>query len=109
MKRYSINLTIGHNVKNAPMFNTREICEYVTEYLGVQAFTAMECFGMWNGERENSTRIEICALSESEADAIRANVPVLAQALAQNAIMCETRPDQVEFVEALTIEAIKTA
>lgn len=109
MKRYSIHLTIGHNVQNAPMFNTREICEYVTEYLGVQAFTAMECFGMWNGERENSTRIEICALSENETETIRANVPILAMALAQNCIMCETRPDHSEFVEAQTIEAAKLA
>lgn len=109
MKRYSIHLTIGHNVKNAPMFDTSEVCEYVTEYLGVNAFTAMECFGMWEGEAEKSTRIEISALSEAEAETIRANVPVLAMALAQDCIMCETRPDHAEFVEALTIEAAKIA
>ena len=109
MKRYSIHLTIGHNVKNVPTFTTREICEHVTDYLGIEAFTAMECFGMWQGNAEKSTRIEICALTEAEADAIRANVPTLAQALAQDAIMCETRPDHVEFVEALTIDARQTA
>lgn len=109
MKRYSIHLTIGHNVKGVPTFKTREICEFASEYLGIEAFTAMECAGMWQGERENSTRIEICALSESEADSIRANVPILAQALAQDSIMCETRPDHVEFVEALTIDAAKSA
>ena len=109
MKRYSIHLTIGHNVQNAPMFNTREICEYVTEYLGVQAFTAFECVGMWQGERETSTRIEICALTEIEAQTIRANVPILARALAQACIMCETRPDHAEFIEAETIEAQRIA
>ena len=109
MKRYSIHLTIGHNVKGSPTFKTRDICEFVTEYLGVNAFTAMECFGMWNGETEKSTRIEISALDENEAETIRANVPVLALALAQDCIMCETRPDRAEFVEALTIEAARTA
>lgn len=109
MKRYKINLTIGHNVKNSPMFDTAEVCEYVTEYLGIEAFTAMECFGMWQGHAEMSTRIEICNLTESEAETIRANVPVLAQALAQDSIMCQTFMDSVEFVEALTIEAVKTA
>lgn len=109
MKRYSINLTIGHNVKNAPMFSTREVCEYVTEYLGIEAFTAMECFGMWQGRAETSTRVEICDLSEAEANAIRANVPILAQALAQDSIMFETRLNSVEFLEAPAIDARKTA
>lgn len=109
MKKYSIHLTIGHNVKNVPTFETSEVCEYVTEYLGVQAFTAMECFGMWNGKTEMSTRIEISALSETEAETIRASVPVLAMALAQDCIMCQIVSNSVEFVEARTIEAQRIA
>ena len=106
MKRYSIHLTIGHNVKNVPVFTTPEICEFVTEYLDIEAFTAIECAGMWRGERENSTRIEICALSESERDSILRVVPDLAMALAQDSIMCEVRPDQVQFIDSHTIAAM---
>lgn len=109
MKRYSTHLTIGHNVKGTPMFTTPEICEYVTEYLGIEAFTAIECAGMWQGQAEKSTRIEICGLVEAEAAAIRSNVPTLAQALAQDSIMFEARADRVEFVDAPTIEAVNAA
>lgn len=105
----TITLTVGHNVADVPMFDTSEICEYVTEYLHVEAFTAMECFGMWCGERENSTKIEICALEENEAQAIRARVPLLAQVLGQQAIVCEIRPDRVEFIERETVAATKQA
>ena len=105
----TITLVIGHNVAGVPMLKTSEICEYVTDYLRVEAFTATECFGMWNGERENSTKIEICALGENEARSIRARVPLLAQVLHQDAIMCEIRPDRVEFIERKTIAAIRQA
>ena len=103
----SITLVIGHNVGADPMFKTSEICDYAADYLGVEAFTASQCFGMWRGEREESTRIEICALSDDEAETIRARVPLLAQVLGQQAIMCELRPDHVEFIERETIAAIK--
>lgn len=105
----TVTLTIGHNVAGVPMFNTSEICDYAADYLGVNAFTAFECFGMWNGETEKSTRIEISALTENEAETIRANVPALALALGQTCIMCEVRPDRVEFVERLTIAAQRIA
>jgi len=105
----TISIQIGHNVAGVPMFKTSEICEYVTEYLHVDAFTAIECFGMWCGECEKSTRIEICALSDDEAETIRSLVPVLAQVLGQQAIMFEIRPDHVEFIERETIAAIKQA
>lgn len=105
----TITLVIGHNVAGVPMLKTSEICEHATEYLRVQAFTASQCFGMWNGEREDSTKIEICALEDSEAEAIRERVALLAQALHQDAIMFEIRPDHVEFIERETIAAIKQA
>ena len=105
----TIVLTVGHNVGNNPMFKTSEICDYAADYLGVEAFTASQCFGMWQGEREDSTRIEMCALSDDEAEAIRARVPLLAQVLGQQAIMCEIRPDHVEFIERETVAAIKQA
>ena len=109
MQGYSVHLTIGHNVKNVPTFETPEICDYVAHYLGIEAFTAIECAGMWRGECEKSTRIEICALSKNEADSILSVIPDLACALCQDSIMCEIRPDSVQFVDSYTIEAMRIA
>ena len=109
MSRYSIHLTIGHNVKGTPTLTTSEVCEYVSEYLGVCGFTAMECAGMWQGEREDSTRIEICALDKNEVNSILSVIPDLACALCQDSIMCEVRPDRVQFIDSYTIEATMTA
>lgn len=100
-----LTLTIGHNVNGKPMFTTGEICEFAADYLQIEAFTAFECAGMWRGEREESTRIEIAALDEDQAENIRARVPLLAQVLAQECIMCETAPDRVQFVEREVIAA----
>ena len=91
------------------MLSTSEICDHATDYLEVSAFTAYECFGMWNGEREDSTKIEICALEENEAEAIRERVALLAQVLHQDAILFELRPDQIEFIERERVAAIKNA
>ena len=109
MKRYTVTLTIGHNVKGVKMFTTREVSEYAAEYLKLGAFTAFECVGMWNGEAETSTRLEVAHADEDEAARIRSLVPLLAQVLAQDSIMCETRPDLVQFVDALTVEAVTQA
>lgn len=109
MQNYSVYLTIGQNVRGVHTFETPEICEYVAHYLDIEAFTAMECAGMWRGECEKSTRIEICALTKNEADSILATIPDLACALCQDSIMCEIRPDSVQFVESYTIEAMRTA
>ena len=106
---FTLTIVVGHNVAGVPMFKTSEICEHATEYLQVQAFTASQCFGMWNGEREDSTKIEICALEDSEAEAIRERVALLAQVLHQDAIMCEIRPDYVEFIERERVAAYKQA
>lgn len=36
-------------------------------------------------------------------------IPDLACALCQNSIMCEIRPDQVQFIDSYTIEAANIA
>jgi len=108
-EKHTVELTIGHNVMGVPTFSTMEICGYVSEFLGINAFTAIECAGMWNGESEKSTRIEICALTENEANEIRDSIPVLAQALAQESIMFEIRKSYVDFINWERIEAAKLA
>ena len=103
---YTVKLTIGHNVKGKHIFECDEVFEHVTQYLHVEAFTAFECAGMWQGMREESTRIEICNLSEDRAKDIKKCVPLLAQVMAQDSIMFEMVPDRVEFIEREVIPAI---
>lgn len=107
--QYNVAMTIGHNVKGTPTHDTHSICEYVSQYLGIDAYTAIPCYGMWRGDAEKSTRIEICGLDRNTAEAIRADIPVLAQALAQESIMFEICRAEIAFVPALQIEAQQTA
>lgn len=94
-----VSLTIGHNVGDEPRYTTPEVAMAVHTILGVQAFTAIPCVGMWKGMAEQSTRIEIIC-DESEATSIAAEVPYLAQMLEQEAIMCEVRECATSFVYA---------
>ena len=63
----NVHITIGHNVNGQPKHDTPAVCGMVSEVLGLEAFTAFECFGMWRGEAERSTRIEVCGLTDEEA------------------------------------------
>lgn len=107
--QYNVTMTIGHNVKGTPTHDTQSVCEYVGQYLGIDAYTAIPCYGMWRGDAEESTRIEICGLDRYAAEAIRTDIPVLAQALAQDSIMFEIGSAKIAFVPALQIEAQQTA
>lgn len=102
---YTMDLTIGHNVGSTPVFSTDETIELAAEYLEIEAFTAFEAVGYWRGQRETSTRIELCSLSNDEVQRIRAAVPTLAAAMGQECIMCDVRPDTVQFIERYTIAA----
>lgn len=94
----NIYLTIGHNVGNTPKYTTPYICERVAKYLELEAFTAIPCFGMWQGSAEQSTRIEINALTEDQAAQIESLIPQLAKALKQNAIMFEIQESKTAFI-----------
>ena len=95
-----VTLTIGHKVGSSERWDTPTVADAVTTMLGVEAFTAIPCYGMWRGQAESSTRIEIVCGNESEARSIAAEVPFLARMLEQEAIMCELRPCSTEFVAA---------
>ncbi|WP_165170669.1 hypothetical protein [Adlercreutzia sp. ZJ242] len=107
--QYNVYLTIGHNVKGTPTHTTKSVCDNVSAFLGIEAYTAIPCFGMWRGEAESSTRVEVCALDRAQAEGIRERIPALAQALAQDSIMCEVREARTAFIEAAAIQAAKTA
>ena len=62
-----IHLTIGHNVNGRPTHTTRAVCATAARILEVEGFTAVPCLGMWRGEAEDSTRLEICGLDDEAA------------------------------------------
>lgn len=103
-----VSLTIGHNVAGTPTHDTAHVAEQTARILGVDAFTAIPCLGMWRGEAENSTRIEIVT-DDATASEIAERVPYLAYALMQEAIMCEIRPASVTFPARPGIEEAHTA
>ena len=94
-----VSLTIGHNVGNEQRLDTPAVCQAVTSLLGVEAFTAIPCYGMWRGMAESSTRVEIVC-DEQTAVSIEQEVPFLAHMLGQEAIMCEVRASHASFVAA---------
>ena len=95
----AIYLTIGHNVNNEHTHETEEVIEAVCKTLQLEAFTAIPCFGRWDGKNEKSTRIEICNLNKQEAARIKSLIPDLADALKQQEIMFEQKTQAVEFIE----------
>lgn len=108
--KYDVLLTVGHNVNGKPVLTTHYITKRITTRLHVRGFTAIPCFGMWEGEAEESTRIEINALDKTKADDIRAQIPELAKALGQMQIMFEMKPSRVEFIDkADDAQAVKSA
>ena len=94
-----VTLAIGHKVGADERWDTATIADAVSTSLGVEAFTAIPCIGMWRGQAETSTRIEIVC-DESQALRIREDVPFLARMLEQEAIMVEVRETSTEFVAA---------
>lgn len=96
----NVYLTIGHNVGNTPTHTTTTIAQAVHDVLGIEAFTAIPCIGMWQGMAEQSTRVEVCAVSAEMVEAVRANIARLASALSQEAIMIQTDDAPVSFVDA---------
>lgn len=101
-----ISLTIGHNVNNIPTLDTVTICRNVTETLGVSAYTAIPCFGMWEGVAENSTRIEIVTDDSALVTDIVSRIPVLCAVLMQDAIMVNVDHNaSVSFISRESVAA----
>lgn len=105
-----VTLTIGHNVGNGERvaWTHEDVVTLVSEALALEGLTAYEVAGMWQGKRENSTRIEVIA-GEEEAARIVGLVPLISYQLAQEAIACEVRESATEFVPAWKPASIRTA
>lgn len=96
----TIYLTIGHNVGDTPTHTTAGICADVRDVLGVSAYTAIPCVGMWQGAAEESTRVEIGMLDDADAETIMGRVPDLAARLRQVEIMADVRECSAVYVGA---------
>lgn len=92
-------LTIGHNTPDGRTWSAQDVRRAFEGVTGCEAYTAIPCFGMWRGEAEASTRLEVCALDDAEAARLASLVPALAEALRQQCIMAEVREGAVMFVE----------
>ena len=99
-KTNDVILTIGHNVGDTPTWTRGDVIDATHDVLGIDGLTAYDCLGYWRGESEESTRIEICAVSAREARRIRDAVPALARRLGQVEIMVQAMPSHARFVKA---------
>ena len=106
---YNVYLTIGHNVNGIETLDTKTVCEVVTDILGIEAFTAIPCFGMWRKETENSTRIEINMITYEKASSIRQKIPTLCAVLSQQEIMYEQTESKTQFIESALLTIERTA
>lgn len=91
----TIHLTIGHNVQNVKRWTLPDVCAAFERLTGVEAYTAIPCFGMWRGTPEESTRIEIVTDTPAR---ILEKIPALSALLEQEAIMCEEVTGKTTFV-----------
>ena len=92
---YSVELSIGHNVNGIPYLTTENIVECVSKCIPCEGATFRTQRGIWHGEVEDSTLVIIMT---DNPDFIKSYVPSVRIALNQDAIMCEVREANVEFI-----------
>lgn len=102
-----VTLTIGHNVHGVPTLETGHVLKAAANILDMQGLTAIPCYGVWQGEIESSTRLEIAGLTEDEAAAIMARIPALCAELKQDAIMAELTESAAQFITAAQAEEMR--
>lgn len=96
-----VTVTVGHNVGDGRSIRwTGEdvIAEY-TDLCAVECATAFECTGIWQGQREDTTRIE-CICDARTAARIRRRSFGLAARLMQDSVLVEVQTAKT-YVAAL--------
>lgn len=101
----TIELTIGHNVNGRPALTSQCITQTVASILNLDAFTIIPCYGLWRGEAEESSRIEICGLTDELAETIAARIPKLSATLNQESIMLTVREQTISFISRELVAA----
>ena len=95
-----LTLTIGHNVNGTPALTTAAILNECTLVLELDGLTTYECHGMWQGEFETSTRIEVCGLTRKQVKQALDRLPALAKALRQESIAYQVTRSNTRFASA---------
>lgn len=57
----TLTLTIGHNVGAAPVWDFEQVTTAAADILALEGMTAWPTLGIWQGAREESTRVEVYA------------------------------------------------
>lgn len=91
MKLYDVALSIGHTVGTTPTHTHQQVITKACEVLNINSYSAWEINGMYNGLLESSTRMEINALTETEANELLNNLEELAYKLEQESIAATKR------------------
>lgn len=95
-----VTLSIGHNVGNEVEAVSTEMIEYaITDVLEVDGATFYNVDGVWQGQTETSTRVEIYC-TWFKARKIKREIPRLASLLEQHSIYYEC-----ELSNSIEIEA----
>ena len=95
--QYDVQLYIGHNINDTPALSQEEIMRACAEF--TTGATAIPARGMWHGVAENTTIVEICAVSGEFVEKLRAEwIPFLCVALQQDAIMLRVSVSNCEFI-----------
>ena len=81
----TLTLTIGHNVGTCSVWSFEQVAATAADILALDGMTAFPVLGIWQGSREESTRIEVYAEPE-EVERILSATPALARALRQECI-----------------------
>lgn len=95
-----MTITVGHNVRGIPTHDEASILEALRWTLDPEGFTAYPVQGLWHGEREDSTRIEISALEDDEAARLMLELPAFCALLEQEAVAVDLRPSTLQFIAA---------
>ena len=96
---YDITLTIGHNVYGTRRWTSRDVQDALRHIMPrVTGATLFEVDGMYNGEFERSTRVELFALDSSLTAYVRGRIPALCERLQQECIMCTCTESNTTFI-----------
>lgn len=96
---WAVSVTIGHDVGGVAMLTRAQVLDAFERVTGCEAYTALDASGMWRGQAEPSTRLEIVC-TEAQARALADAMPELARVLSQQCVMFDARPCAVRFIEA---------
>ncbi len=107
--KYDATIYIGHNVDGTPKHDASDVLAALAAH-GIEACTVYEGAGVWRGETEATSIVELCALSADEVEALQAStIPALCVELEQCEIMARISPSNAVFIAADAATDIETA